>query len=215
MSILSIFQNTYTPVRFEPLPNIIHKIRKGRFSDLVSLYRHHLVTPDRLQARLTRRQIPTFSPSGHFNGVWSAHALVSYSHLILLETEPLPPAIIPYYRRVLQQDPLTHACFIAATGCALCLLVRTDGTPATHHEVFYELKYYFSHLLHTRFLDTGDDLLYLCHFSSDPDAFLNPDSGIYSTSSIQPTIAPSDQHRGPFPSLPTHTLILAPASVTI
>jgi hypothetical protein len=190
-------------------------IREGLTADHASEYRRHLHNGDRLSARLARRRIPTFSPGGLFQGLWGPMGLLSYSQLVLLETECLHPNLIPYYRSIIQEDPLTHACFHSLAGDSLRILVNTTGSPDVHFKAFSELKRYFELLLHLRCSSIGDDLLTLCHIPFDPSAFLNPDSEVFITVSSHPgpPPIPADHHL-PLPTASHHTtgLQLLPAN---
>jgi hypothetical protein len=215
MPILSLFQNTFVPFDNQPLPAIIQMIRKGQTADLVHQYRRHLQAHDRLNARLVRRHIPSFSPSGLFQGLWGANGLQSYSQLLLLETEPLHHNLIPYYRRIIQQDPLTRACFRSLAGDTLRILVNTTGAPDAHFQAFSELKHYYELLLNLRCTNTGDDLLTLSHISYDPAAFLNPDSEVFQAASNQPSpprLPSVYYHAFPFASVPVPPIRILPAN---
>jgi hypothetical protein len=187
MNTLSVFHNTFTPLGAEPLSDIIHKIRAGFFRHLVSQYRGHRAVGDRLQARLTRRQLLAFTPCGQFQALYANDGLLSYSQLVLLETESIHPNLLDFYRQLLLQDPYTHACFRSAAGDTLRFLVRTDVSPDQHPAVFSELRHYFGHLLHLRLLGTGEDLTTLCHYSFDPRAYFNPDSEVFCPADCCPT----------------------------
>jgi hypothetical protein len=76
-------------------------------------------------------------------------------------------------------EPLTFALFTSPGGNGLKILIRVNSDKEHHLKAFEQVKFHYEKLLGLEIDRTGKDITRLCFLSYDPEAWINPDSGIF------------------------------------
>ena len=188
--IISVFPSGRQTAYCLPLPNIVRHIKTGTYKEIVTLARQHYRQAEGKRFREALSNIPSYSPAGHFKGSFRPSRLVSFSGCVLLETECLTPDLISEVRLIVENDPLTLACFQNVTGDQLQIIVRTGGSINNYRLHFHELVEHYEILLPLTLSLEHDYPFWLNKMSFDPEAYYNPGASSFMASLYAPPPEP-------------------------
>ncbi len=119
-----------------------------------------------------KRQLPSITVSGTFEGGHSKENLVSYSGLIQIDFDSITDLQI--FKEKICRDKYTFACFISPSGTGLKVIVKINSQK--HLESFYALQAYYKTAYQKDIDKKCSDVGRLMFLSYDENIFINSQS---------------------------------------
>lgn len=175
MTTVSTFRNNQLTGN-RPLLTILNHIKKGTEKEIVENYRQLLLDGKDDWADQLLLHLTAFTPAGRFDKIRHRNDILFYSRIVMLETNPLTEKELAKVHQVAIADQHTYASFRSIAGNTLIILVPVESEAHQHPRTFNRVLNYYTSRRGLPLSANGFRLTDLCYYSSDPDAFINPDA---------------------------------------
>jgi len=151
----------------------ISRIRDGKSMQLVTDVRFET---DKNKRNEKKKLLPAICFSGQFSKRADT-ACINHSGLICIDFDGFDDDVhLSDFRKKVESDDYTYACFLSPSGDGLKVLVRIPKNPMHHKHYFNALKTYYNI---PQFDTTSRNISRVCYESYDPDIYVNELSSIW------------------------------------
>ena len=172
---VSIFKNFTTPTKEVSISEVLTSIKLGIHKEEIIKIRELTRAGNLEAAKILKKQLESFTPSGTFKNGRSKDKLEIYNQSIVLDIDKVNNEKLETIQRKLKEIPYTLGSFISPSGNGIKIIVGTTSEEKDHKLAYSKIADYYSKALNVAIDSSGSDVCRLCFMSYDPNCYINDD----------------------------------------
>ena len=170
---------------FSSLPHKIdlfsafNKIKSGIYKSQIKSMRCALINGKENEYDRLKKELPSFTISGHFNKTRKLDYLENYTQIMSLDFDKLNDHEFSNSQKLINDCEFTMCSFTSPSGNGIKVFIKINSKKENHKYAFQNVSSYFYKLTGIEPDKACKDITRLCYYSYDPDLYLNFESKVF------------------------------------
>ena len=156
-----------------------NKIQSGFYKSEIESMRYALINGKEDEYDRLKKELPSFTISGHFDKNRRFEYLENYTQIMSLDFDKLSDNEFSNSQKLIQECEFTMCSFTSPSGNGIKVFVKINSNKENHKIAFINISNYFFKLIGIEPDKACKDITRLCYYSYDPELYLNVESKVF------------------------------------